>query len=93
AGAEDVKVDEHFIEVFTRPHDLEKVRRALENEHPIASADVSLVPKTMLPLSGEAAQGTLRLLDRLEELADVQRIYSNADFSEEALELYRGSLS
>jgi transcriptional/translational regulatory protein YebC/TACO1 len=37
----------------------------------------------------EAIQ-TLRLLDRLEDLDDVQRVYSNADFPEEVLAAYAG---
>lgn len=93
AGAEDVKMEKTFVEVHAQPQDLEKVRKFLESQgHCIASAEISLVPKTIVPLDKEAALTTLRLLDKLEELSEVQRLYSNADFSEEALEVYRKSL-
>jgi len=94
AGAEDVKVEKGFVEVRTSPEDLEEVRKRLEAKNlRIGSSEVSLVPKTVVPLDGEAALATLRFLDKLEELPDVQKLYSNADFSEEALEQYRRSLA
>lgn len=93
AGAEDVKIERGLVEVRTAPEELEEVRRKLEAKNfRIASSEVSLIPKTVVPLDGEAALTTLKFLDKLEELPDVQRLYSNADFSEEALEQYRKSL-
>jgi transcriptional/translational regulatory protein YebC/TACO1 len=47
-----------------------------------------MVPKVSLELDEKTAIQTLRLLDGLEDLEDVQRVYSNADFSDEALEAY-----
>jgi YebC/PmpR family DNA-binding regulatory protein len=89
AGAEDVKVENNYVEVYTNPEDLEKVRKALEEQElPIDSSDLQMVPKTVVPLEEKAALQALKLLDRLEELDDVQNVYSNADIPDEILESY-----
>lgn len=89
AGAEDVNVSGTTVEVYTAPGDLEAVRKALLNAgYRVTSAELSMVPKTTVHLEGAAAEQVLRLLDRLEDLDDVQRVYSNADFAEEALAAY-----
>jgi YebC/PmpR family DNA-binding regulatory protein len=90
AGAEDVKVEGGYLEIHTSPEDLEAVRRELEGRGlRIASAELSMVPKNMVTLSDREAEQTLRLLDNLEELPDVQKVYTNADFPEAVLERYR----
>ena len=77
------------IEVHTDPSSLEPVRQALEGEGlTIENADFAMVPKTPLELDEKTAIQALRLLDGLEELEDVQRVYSNADFNDEVLEAY-----
>jgi len=90
AGAEDIKVIDGSLEIHTKPEDLEGLRRALE-ERKLApvSAEVLMVPKSVLMLDEKAALQTLRLMDKLEELDDVQRVFTNADFPDEALEKYR----
>jgi YebC/PmpR family DNA-binding regulatory protein len=90
AGAEDVKVENDYIEIYTRPEELEKVREALKQKNvPVASAEVSRVPKTVVQLDEKAALQTLRLLDKLEELDEVQYVASNADFPDSILEKYQ----
>jgi YebC/PmpR family DNA-binding regulatory protein len=90
AGAEDVKVENNYIEIYTKPEELEKVREALKQKDiPIASAELSRVPKTVVQLEEKAALQTLRLLDRLEELDEVQSVSSNADFPDTILEKYQ----
>jgi YebC/PmpR family DNA-binding regulatory protein len=84
AGAEDVQVDDGFIEVYTEPAQLESVREALETEGTnVASSEVALVPKTTVELDESGAGQTFRLIDRLEELDDVQQVYSNLEVSSE----------
>jgi YebC/PmpR family DNA-binding regulatory protein len=90
AGAEDVKIEKKYIEIYTKLEELEKVREALKRKKiPIASAELSMVPKTMVQLEEKAALQTLKLLDKLEELDEVQRISSNVDFSDAILEKYQ----
>src|SRR3989304_2134863 len=91
AGAEDVKVEDDAVEVYTRPADLEGVRRSLEEAGiTVASAEISMVPKNTVSLGDKEALQTLKLLDRLEELDDIQRVYSNADFPDSVLADYTG---
>jgi YebC/PmpR family DNA-binding regulatory protein len=89
AGAEDVRVEDSFIEVYTAPTDLDRVKRALiEAGIKVTSAELSMLPKNTMPLDEKVAQQALRLLDQLEELDDVQKVYSNADFPESVLMEY-----
>jgi len=90
AGAEDVKVESDYVEVYTTPEELETVRAALEGQNvAIASAEVAMVPKTVVPLEEKVALQAMKLLDRLEEIDEVQNVSSNADFPDVALESYR----
>lgn len=89
AGAEDIKIEDNVVDVYTRPEDLEKVRRALE-EHKVtvSSAELSMIPKTTLVIDEKHALPALKLLDKLEGLDDVQQVFSNADFPNEVLAKY-----
>jgi YebC/PmpR family DNA-binding regulatory protein len=90
AAADDVKVEGGYVEIHTQPETLESIRDVL-NRHEVEtpSAEISMMPRSTVSLSDKEAAQTLRLLDDLEELSDVQRVYSNADFPDEALEKYR----
>ena len=90
AGAEDVKVENDYVEVYTKPEELLTVRTALEQQNlPIASSELSMVPKTLVQLDEKAATQALKLLDKLEEIDDVQNVFSNADFPDSILESYQ----
>ena len=90
AAAEDVQVDGGYVEIYTAPDSLERVRKELEGQGvDTSSAELSMKPKSTLSLEDKQAEQTLRLLDGLEELEDVQKVYSNADFPDEVLERYR----
>jgi YebC/PmpR family DNA-binding regulatory protein len=90
AGADDVKVESGYVEIYTKPEDLETVRSALEaKDIPISTAELSQVPKTIIALDEKAAMQALKLLDKLEELDEVQRVSSNADFPDAVLEQYQ----
>ncbi|MDY7019141.1 MAG: YebC/PmpR family DNA-binding transcriptional regulator [Chloroflexota bacterium] len=89
AGAEDVKTEKGYIEIYTQPHDLEKVKQAIGANTHIISAEVSLVPSTTVLLDEGKAVQTLNFLDELEEMEDVQHVFSNMDFSEATLESLR----
>jgi YebC/PmpR family DNA-binding regulatory protein len=88
AGASDVVTSEDgTIEVVCAPEDFESVRSAmaaaqLEPE----SAEVTMRASTKVPVSLADAESLLKMLDALDELDDVQNVYSNADIPEEALE-------
>ena len=90
ASADDVKMEDGYLEIYTRPEALESVRKEME-EHQLttSSVEISMVPKSTVSLGAKEAQQTLRLLDSLEELMDVQRVFSNADFPDDVLDAYR----
>ena len=89
AGANDVNVEEGYLEIHTTPQDLEKVRQAVEQVKPVVSAEVPRVAKNMVVLDEKETLKVLKLLDQLEELDDVQRVFANIDFSEAVLEKLR----
>jgi YebC/PmpR family DNA-binding regulatory protein len=86
AGAEDVQVESGIVEVYTKPEALEKVRATLEQKSvKIESSELQMVPKTLVKLDEKAAVQALKLLDRLEEIDDIQNVYSNADIPDSVL--------
>ncbi len=90
AGAEDIQIDTGVLEVYTPVESLQAVQRSLQDEGTsIRSAELSMVPKTTVLLGEKEAEQTLRLLDALEELDDIQKAYTNADFPPEVLDKYQ----
>ena len=90
AGADDIKLEDGLLEIFTSPEQLLDVQRTLESEGAVLeTAEISRVPKTTVSLGDKEAEQTLKLLDTLEELDDVQKAYTSADFSTEVLERYQ----
>ena len=85
-GAEDVDIDEGLVEVITAPSDLESARSAVEDVGaPIASAEVIMRATNTVPVDTDQAGKLMRLIDSLEDLDDVQRVFTNADFPDAAL--------
>ena len=87
AGAEDVIVDDDgSIEVLTEPADFETVRDAMKNAgHQPVSAELTMRASTNSELGTREAESMIKLLEVLEDLDDVQQVYSNADISDEVL--------
>jgi YebC/PmpR family DNA-binding regulatory protein len=87
AGAEDVArfEEDGSIEVLTAPEDFEAVRDALIRAGlKPDEAEVTMRAATEVTVEGETAKAVVKLLDHLEDLDDVQRVYSNADLPGEA---------
>ncbi len=90
AGAEDVNVDNSQMEIYTKPEELEAVRKVLEEKKiSVASVELATVPQTTVELEEKTAEQTLRLLDKLEELDEVQSVASNVNFPDSVLEKYQ----
>jgi len=86
AGAEDVEISEGFVEVYTAASDLHVVRDNLvERGLAIEDAELAMVPKTPMSLGEKETLQALNMIEALEELDDVQQVYSNLDISEEIL--------
>ena len=92
AGAEDVITgDDGSIEVLTDPDAFLGVKEAMEKAGlKPESAEVTLRASTSVLLEREPAETVLKLLEALENLDDVQTVYSNADFPDEVLRALGG---
>ncbi len=87
AGAEDIAVnDDASIDVMTDPRDLTRIRDALAQAGLTPdNAEVSLRSSVSALLAGTDAARMMQLMEVLEELDDVQNVYSNADIPAEVL--------
>ncbi|WP_158899390.1 YebC/PmpR family DNA-binding transcriptional regulator [Burkholderia sp. L27(2015)] len=85
AGADDVAThDDGSLEVICSPNDFSQVKSALEAAGFKAElAEVTMKPQVEVVLTGEDAQKMQKLLDVLENLDDVQEVYTNAVIDEE----------
>jgi YebC/PmpR family DNA-binding regulatory protein len=90
AGAEDVDVEGNTVRVTAPYEEFATVKSGVESLPGITieSGELAMVPTTLVPLDDKGAMQTLRLLDALEELDDVSKVYSNGDFPDEVLEKY-----
>ncbi len=85
AGAEDVsEVEDGAVEVYTELPLLKAVEEALSsNGFNVTSAEKTYIPKTTVEPEEPETQSILRLIDRLEDLDDVQGVYSNLQVGED----------
>ena len=87
AGAEDIRDEGDHWEVLSPPEQHNAVVEAIEKAGwATTSAEVALLPQTLVKLEGKNAQQMLRLSEALEEQDDVQNVYSNFDIDEADLE-------
>ena len=93
AGANDVSSDEEVHEIETLPDDLNTVTEALEKVFGTASASrLDWKPTVKTDVNDlETAQKFLEFVDALEDDDDVQKVYHNAEFSEEVLKALESS--
>ena len=87
AGAEDViNNDDGSIDVLTAFEDFGRIKDALDAAgFTSEEAEVSMIPSTTTSLDLDTAQKVIQLIDMLEDLDDVQNVYSNADIPDDVL--------
>lgn len=84
AGAEDFEATDDCFEITTAPEDFHAVRDNLENKYEISSAEISMIPQTMVALTDEKQILMMgKLLENLEDNDDVQNVYHNWDAPED----------
>ena len=89
AGAEDVKIEKDYIEIYTTPEDFITVRQKLEEGGiELNSSEVTMIPQNTLDLAEKPALQNLKLLHKLEELDEVQMVSSNVNFTDDILEKF-----
>ena len=88
AGGDDlISNEDGSVDIICEPDAFVTLKEALEAANLTANfAEVSMRPSTMAAVSDKDAEKLIRLIDLLEELDDVQDVYSNADFPADVLE-------
>lgn len=83
AGADDVRSDPDGHQISCAPARLAAVKDAIDAAGvPVENAELSYVPLVTTAIEGEVAVAVQRLIDALEEHDDVQKVHTNAEFSE-----------
>jgi YebC/PmpR family DNA-binding regulatory protein len=91
AGAEDISADEGILEIVTGLEDFGAVRRALEEAGvQIESAELAYRPKSLVPIDERQTERLMTLIEKLDELDDVDEVYANFDAPAEVLERVAG---
>jgi len=92
AGADDVVFGDDLIEVYAELEHFQGVRQALEDAgiH-FETAELAMIPKTTMQLPEKATLQVMGIIDTLEELDDVQQVYSNLDISDEVMVKYEAA--
>jgi len=86
AGAMDVEVEEGAYTVLTDVSDFHAVQDALREQGIVwDDAELAMVPKTEVKVEGPDADKLVKLLDLIEDMDDVQKVYSNADVDVDSL--------
>ena len=87
AGGDDYEdADEEWI-VYTSPSDLMAVKKAIEEQGAqVKGAELTMIPSTPTEVSVADAKKVMRLIDRLEELEDLQNVYHTMDITDEIAE-------
>ena len=79
AGADDIVTLEDVYEIYTMPGDMSKVREALENAGiEILSSEIDMIPDNEIEVDPKHKDSVIKLIDKLEELDDVQDVFHNA---------------
>ena len=88
AGAEDIRdAGEDNFDVITDPSDLRRVKEQMTAAGiAIESADVTQLPSATIPVGESEAKKLLRLIDALDDLDDVQAVFSNYDIDDAVME-------
>ena len=87
AGAEDIELnDDGSVDVLTAWEDLGAVKSGLEEAGLVAEdGEVTMIASTTVPVDASGAEKLMGLVDMLEDLDDVQNVYTNVDIPDEVL--------
>lgn len=77
AGAEDVNQEDNMLYIYTRPEDLEKIKKEIEDKLKVDSFILGWVAKEEVTITNKEKESSQKLFEALDENDDVQDIYSN----------------
>ncbi len=85
-GADDIQQDGKTVEAYVDPHQLRHVREGLaKTKIPVENAEITMIPKSTADIDPEHAIQTLKLVEQLEELDDVQKVTTNLNITDELM--------
>jgi len=91
AGADDMVREGDVFLITTPPNQLHAVDQALRAKHlPVRTAEIAMHPKNTVKVEGGAAKQLLQLVEGLEEMDDVSKVFSNFDIDAEAMAAVTG---
>lgn len=86
AGADDVSFDDNYVEIYAPVENFKIVSDRLRMEKiQVEEAELKMIPSQEVELTPEATIQVMRTIENLEELDDVQNVFSNLKISEEAM--------
>ncbi|UFT97903.1 YebC/PmpR family DNA-binding transcriptional regulator [Radiobacillus kanasensis] len=86
AGAEEMETTEEGFEIYTEPEDFASVKDQLQEKgFTFTTAELTMIPQTTSPVSGDDVEKMINLIDVLEDNEDVQDIYHNLEADEEVM--------
>lgn len=86
AGATDVQVEDGAVEVYTETQQLHAVQEALrEGGYAVTAAALTMKPKTVLTPDSDHAVKVIRLVEKLEDLDDVQEVFTNIEVTDDVM--------
>lgn len=92
AGAEDMRTEDGVHEIITEPNAFSAVEEAIEKAGiKTDSSEITMIPDTFMTVTDKGAATTvMKFIEALEEIDDVQNVYSNLDVDEDALKAMEG---
>jgi len=92
AGAEDFEISDNAIEIYTAMSDFRAVQESLEQANiTLDTSELSWVPQSTVSLDEKVALRAMKLIEALEELDDVQTVYSNLDIPDELVDKFESA--
>ncbi len=86
AGADDMTVEEEVFEIVCSYDNFNKVKQALDDASvPIESAEITKIPGNTVKVEGKQAEQVLKLMDGLDDIDDVQRVYANFNIDDKEI--------
>ena len=90
-GAEDFSIEEEVFEIYSKPEEYAAMREALEERGvELEASQLAMLPQSTVRLESDDVGKVLRLVEALEELDDIQNVWSNLEVDEELLATQSG---
>ncbi|MGB3341857.1 MAG: YebC/PmpR family DNA-binding transcriptional regulator [bacterium] len=86
-GATDIKTEDNVYQIITAPDNFSKVKDILHNNNvETTSSELTKIPQSTVALSDKEAEKALKLYEALDDLEDVQHVYTNFEISDALME-------